>query len=103
MLNRRRFVQKLCIAGICSCGFSNALGSVVNENSIAATPDIKSRWLFLLLKEAGKMQDQEMVRKMIKAACVSHYDQLEMDKLLLPYIGDGDRGQRLRTFILIVF
>ena len=93
--NRRNFIEKACLAGACFCGFSSlAAGAASFRYSTGmGEPDdlnlnFMQDWISNLLLNVDENSSQEECRKIIKPCSAAHYDFLEMDKVLAPYVGD---------------
>jgi hypothetical protein len=90
-INRKEFFRKACISGAYLCGFG-ALGA--SAESFQNQPDDSENlmfreWLSNLLTELN--EDDETTKKAIKSAAIAHYNQLKMDEMLAPYVGDLDK------------
>lgn len=93
--NRRNFVKKACISGACLCGFGSMLAQGANSKGttdIAESDDRNTKfmqdWISTLLLNIDENTSQEECRKMMKPCAVAHYNFLEMDTVLAPYVGD---------------
>ncbi|HEY3388067.1 MAG TPA: hypothetical protein VGK38_00735 [Prolixibacteraceae bacterium] len=102
-ISRKDFFHKTCLTGACFCGFVsfpgyNAQGQETLGN---AGPDDKTLkfiqdWISNLLLNIDENTNPEDCRKIMKPCSAAHYDFLEMDKVLAPYIGD------MAKFILFI-
>lgn len=94
-MDRKGFLKKTCIAGVCGCGFGalalNA-GNVARADQESINP-VPQRWLITLLENLDQNIDETELRKIIRMSAGVHYDQLKMDDLLSGYIG------KLREFV----
>jgi len=92
---RKEFIKKACLTGACFCGFTSlvlkapASGAVVAE----AQPDDKKLkfmqdWISTLLLQVDENAGDEECRKIMKPCAMAHYNYLEMDNVLAPYVGD---------------
>lgn len=95
---RKDFFKKACSAGACFCGFTSLAvqGSNLTEASDAVEPDDKNRklmqdWISTLLLNIDENAGDEECRKIMKPCALAHYNYLEMDKVLTPYIGDMEK------------
>ncbi len=88
-MDRKGFLRKACIAGVCGCGFgtlvSNA-GNLVEADQESVNP-VPQRWLITLLENLDRNFDETELRKIIKMSAGVHYDHLKMDELLSGYTG----------------
>jgi len=94
-LTRKDFFKKACLTGACFCGFTSLAvrGSNFAGTSDAAEPDDKNRklmqdWISTLLLNIDENADDEECRKIMKPCSMAHYNYLEMDNVLAPYVGD---------------
>lgn len=90
-INRKEFFRKACISGACMCGFG-ALGA--SADIIQNQPDDTEKqmfreWLSTLL--SGLNENDEATKAAIKSAAIAHYNNLKMDEMLAPYVGDMDK------------
>lgn len=94
-LSRKEFFKKTCLAGACFCGFGSftvqASQSNGQEKETAEEDDKNLKfiqdWISNLLLQIDEQSSAEECRRMVKPCSAAHYDFLEMDKLLSPYIG----------------
>jgi hypothetical protein len=93
--NRRSFIEKACLAGACFCGFRSLALEAANSNSSTGISEQDNQnmkfmqdWISNLLLNVDENSSQEECRKIIKPCSAAHYDFLEMDKVLAPYVGD---------------
>ena len=86
-MNRKKFIQSICISGVCACGLKsvNLAGENVTEES--ESPLI-SHWLSSLLAELDTKIPRAEVRELIKKNSNIHYNQLNMDQVLSNYEGN---------------
>ena len=90
-INRKEFFRKACISGACMCGFG-ALGASADifQNQPDDTEKRMFReWLSTLL--SGLNENDEATKAAIKSAAIAHYNNLKMDEMLAPYVGDMDK------------
>ena len=80
------------------CGFSPVLFSEeLNKKPDPATtiPDknqvLIQEWISSLLANVDAELDEELARKLIKKTSIIHYNNLKMDEMLSPYIGDMEK------------
>lgn len=89
---RRSFFKKACISGACFCGFASLLHSKQTDISENITIDPKEKmyknWISEILSNLNTKIDEKQLRELIKSAGKSHYEYLQMDQLLAPYIGN---------------
>ncbi len=97
-ISRKDFFKKACLAGVCFCGFTSlglkagAAETATNE----AQPDDKKlkfmqEWISTLLLQIDENAGDEECRKIMKPCAMAHYNYLEMDKTLVPYVGDIEK------------
>jgi len=94
-LTRKDFFKNACLAGACFCGFTSLAvqGSNRTETSDTAEPDDKNLkfmqdWISTLLLNIDENAGDEECRKIMKPCAMAHYNYLEMDNVLAPYVGD---------------
>ncbi len=94
-ITRKEFFKKACLTGACFCGFTSLVvqGSNLTGTSDADEPDDKNQkfmqdWISTLLLNIDENASDEECRKIMKPCAMAHYNFLEMDKILAPYIGD---------------
>ena len=88
-MDRKGFLKKACIAGVCGCGFgtlSLTAGNIDGADQESVNP-VPQQWLITLLKNLDRNFDQAELRKIVKMSADVHYDQLKMDELLSGYTG----------------
>lgn len=92
---RKEFIKKACLTGACFCGFTSLAtqGSNLSETSGSTEPNDKMQklmqdWISNLLQNIDGNLNEDECRKIMKPCAMAHYDYLEMDKVLAPYIGD---------------
>ena len=94
-MDRKGFIQKTCLAGVCGCGFGalalNA-GTVAGAEQENPNP-VPQQWLISLLENLDRNIEPAELRKILKMSAGIHYDQLKMDEMLSGYT------VRLREFI----
>lgn len=94
-MDRKGFIRKTCMAGVCGCGF----GAIALNAGTSNQPDQDSenkmaqQWLVKLLENLDQNINPAELRKIIKMSAGVHFDQLKMDDLLSGYTG------RLKDFI----
>lgn len=97
-LNRKDFLNKVCLSGACLCGF----GSMAFSKQAVDTDEKKfqeqtqkivllQEWISSLLLNANIELNEESARKLIKKTAGVHYKNLEMDSLLAEYSGNLDK------------
>lgn len=97
-LTRKDFFKKACLTGACFCGFTSLAvqGSNLSGTANAEEPDDKTRklmqdWISTLLLNIDENAGDEECRKIMKPCAMAHYNFLEMDKVLTPYVGDMEK------------
>lgn len=81
------------------CGFGAiATGAAPDSSSAAEMQDqVDSRrlmmqeWVAMLLASIGKSTDSQSQRLFLKSCARAHYDNLKMDQVLEPYVGDIEK------------
>jgi len=93
--NRKDFLKKACVTSACFCGFTSLIAHSVNLPGTIDTDETHDRnlkfmqdWISNLLVNVDINSSQEKCRKIMKPCAEAHYNFLEMDKVLAPYIGD---------------
>lgn len=92
-ISRKDFFKKACVAGACICGFSSLfIAEGKAQTQIDEPVDDKLKmvrsWLSVLLENINRELDEESRRNILKACAVVHYEQLNMDEVLSPYVGN---------------
>lgn len=94
-LTRKDFFRNACVAGACFCGFTSlalnagaAQATVEGEQSDDKNVKLMQDWISTLLLNIDENAGDEECRKIMKPCAMAHYNFLEMDKVLAPYIGD---------------
>jgi hypothetical protein len=92
-MDRKDFIKKACIAGVCFCGFSRLPGLANNEPAASqeAPNHLTQDWLSGLLSTLDQELEEEQLRAIIKNLSKVHYDDLNMDRVLADYKGDLDK------------
>lgn len=90
--NRKEFLRKACLSGVCLCGFSalaTAKDNAGNQDSVLATQDnnnaLMQEWISGLLSNLNGGLDKEEIRKIIRKSAIVHYNNLKMDDMLKDY------------------
>ena len=90
-LSRRNFIKKACLSGACICGFNTISGVNIFNNDEAPDDDQNTamfqKWIAEILTNLDNNLPETEIRKLVKSASVSHYQNLNMDVSLAPYIG----------------
>jgi len=100
-MDRKDFLRKACIAGVCGCGFGalalkaeNLKNDIQASRSANGNPDdqdtgnpMTQQWLRSLIDNLDRNIDASELRKIIKMSAGVHYEQLKMDELLSAYTG----------------
>lgn len=97
-LTRKDFFKKACLTGACFCGFISMSAQAANlpEASAISEADDKNRkfmqdWILTLLLNIDENTSDEECLKIMKPCAMAHYNYLEMDKVLAPYVGDIEK------------
>ncbi|SBW06417.1 hypothetical protein [uncultured Dysgonomonas sp.] len=90
-LSRRNFIKKACLSSACICGF-NTISGVNSTNNTEALDDDRStamfqKWISEILTNLDDSLPETEIRKLVKSASLAHYQNLNMDTSLAPYIG----------------
>lgn len=90
---RRDFIKKSCWSGACFCGFTSIFKSVTAEplnNGDTEDPDktFMQEWISSLLLSISNQADENLCRTIIKKCSMVHFNRLQMDKVLDPYVGN---------------
>lgn len=100
-ITRKDFFKTACLSGACFCGFTSLAVHASNpsESTNAAEPDDKNHkfmqdWILTLLLNIDENASDEECRKIMKPCAMAHYNYLEMDKVLAPYVGDIEKFTR---------
>ena len=100
-MDRKDFLRKACIAGVCGCGFGalalkaeNLKNDIQASRSANGNPDdqdtgnpMTQQWLRSLIDNRDRNIDASELRRIIKMSAGVHYEQLKMDELLSAYTG----------------
>jgi hypothetical protein len=90
-LSRKGFLKTLCLSGAC-IGCLSAMGNKTPVNALSDTDGqdkpLHQTWLGRLLSNMHHELDEEKLRSILKGCSVAHYDELKMNELLSPYIGN---------------
>jgi predicted hydrocarbon binding protein len=94
-ITRKEFFRNACMAGACFCGFTSlGMKAVASETTTnEAQPDdgklkMMQDWISTLLLQIDENAGDEECRKIMKPCAMAHYNYLEMDKVLEPYVGN---------------
>jgi len=98
-LSRKDFLKKLCLSGICLCGFGplafseeeTPVVAEVSFNQADEPQDLMQDWLKALLTSMDKQLNEETKRTILKSAAIAHYNQFKMDQVLAPFVGNLDK------------
>lgn len=89
--SRRNFIKKACLSSACICGFSTLSGVNVSKNTETHYDDRSTamfrKWISEILTNLDKNLPEAKIRELVKSASVAHYQNLNMDASLTPYIG----------------
>lgn len=97
-ITRKDFFKKACLSGACLCGFASVGFSEDNSIQPDSTPLIQDdnkqlvqNWISKVLSVIDGELDEELKRTVLKKTSEVHYDNLKMDEMLSPYVGDLDK------------
>ncbi len=95
VINRKDFFKKTCLASACFCGFVPMASSSANREQMPANnesdnsnTELMQDWIANLLLSIEENSTRKVRREIIKTCAQSHYNSLNMDKLLAPYVGN---------------
>jgi hypothetical protein len=95
---RKDFLKKLCISGVCLCGFSSlafsSIDDVAKKQENAPVDDnqqLIQDWISNLLSNLDAELNVHVLRKILKKSSIIHYNNLKMDEVLSPYKGKLDQ------------
>ena len=100
-ITRKNFFKKACASGACLCGFSALALSNSNEEQEKkeevknADEMLVKSWLSGLLVNIDKGLDEASKRKILKSCSIVHYENLKMDEMLAPYVGNLEGFMKL--------
>lgn len=97
-MDRKEFLRKTCLTGVCGCGFGAVALNAGNPEAAVQdnTNTVPQQWLISLLDNLDQNIGQAELRKIIKMSAGVHYDHLKMDEMLSGYTG------KLREFIVFL-
>ena len=91
MEDRRTFIKKVtCLTGACLCGFPSlvqAASAVENQPTPNPNESLMQDWISNLLLSIDQKADKATHRTIMKSCAISHFEHLQMDQFLSPYIG----------------
>jgi hypothetical protein len=95
---RKDFLKTLCVSSACMCGFSS-LAFSANEVEISDhKTDIQDdnqqmiqEWISMILSSLNDELDADILKKILKKSSIVHYNNLKMDEMLAPYVGNLDK------------
>ena len=97
-INRKDFLKKTCLSGVCLCGFSSiGLSHSNNEKSEIAEEEkdnntkMMQTWIGILLSNIDETFSEKEKKSVLKSCSTSHYENLKMDEILNPYINNLDK------------
>jgi len=97
-LTRKDFFTKACLVSACFCGFTSLAVQSSNLTAISGTTEFDDKnhkfmqdWISTLLLNIDENAEDEECRKIMKPCAMAHYNFLEMDKVLAPYVGDMNK------------
>lgn len=93
-ISRKVFFKNACFSGIFACGFGSIAmsGNAENSDKTEVNQDdnqiLIQTWISGLLSNIDKELDEEAKRKILKNCSVVHYENLKMNDVLSPYVGN---------------
>lgn len=93
MTTRKDFIKKACISSACLCGFASMAKSSNNNETEESAPEINlhREWVLTLLENIEKSGNESIMKESIKSSAITHYQQLNMDEVLKPFIGNIEK------------
>ena len=93
MISRKEFIKKTCIGSACFCGFAALIHPVKAEgtNTIIPERNLSQNWLNVLLNKIDEIKDENFKKQAVKSCAVSHYNNLNMNDVLQPYVGEIEK------------
>ena len=94
--DRKGFIKSTCMAGAALCGFS-AIGFTGNSSQkksglLGNTPDdqalLQRDYISKLISGIASGLPESEIRDILKGCAIVHYNNLKMDELLSPFIGN---------------
>ena len=91
--DRRNFLKKSCMAGGCLCSFSLLAGQQVQASPAGddGQKKLMQEWISTLMDSLRENTDDDLLRTIMKRCARSHYDQLKMEEMLQPYVGNTQK------------
>jgi hypothetical protein len=97
MINRKKFIKKICLSGACMCGFA-AIASATGIEQLSTVsiqePDNNQlmllEWTANLLRTMGASNSEE-VAQIIKSNGIVHYNFLKMEAILEEFGNDLEK------------
>jgi len=93
--NRRTFIGKAYLAGACLCGFASIARAIPSSENQNEEPNgnkmLMQDWISTLLLSIDGQEDEVTCRKIMRNCAIAHYNHMQMDNTLEPYIGDLDK------------
>jgi hypothetical protein len=104
-MDRKGFLTKACLAGVCGCGFgalslraenndiAGNYGRIAGESQATQENKVPQQWLTTLLRNLDGSLEKDEIRKIVKLSSIVHFEDLRMDDMLSSYTG------RLKDFL----
>ena len=96
-INRKDFIKKACLTGVCTCGLAPVLlggqgdTSVNSEDQDSANPNaLQQEWIAVLLGNMDSTISESKMRELLKPCALTHYNSIGMDKITGAHAGDMD-------------
>jgi predicted hydrocarbon binding protein len=97
-INRKDFLKKACITGVCFCGFGRIATVNADENDVnpsEAETDSEKRliqgWTANFLMNLSSELEPGKFGNLIKKNAIIHYNELKMNDLLNEFVGNPDK------------
>jgi len=96
-INRKDFIKKACLTGVCTCGLAPVLlggkarkiTDIQDQND--ANPNVlQQEWIAALLGNMDNTISESEMRALLKPCSLTHYNSIGMDKITGAHAGDMD-------------
>lgn len=97
-INRKDFLKKACLTGVCFCGFASLAYADADENESGSSKSgtdqekhLIQGWTASLLMNLGSELEPATLKNLIKRNAIIHFNELKMNNMLMDYIGNPDK------------